>query len=112
MARIFRAILVARGLFGFAIGTLFAITGVIMTVSSIVGGYDHEWYVGPIGVLLGASWGGYFSIYSAWRNTSTPETVSPGRSQPPNARPPVKPTSQETTDDPDPMQGFYSKRRR
>jgi hypothetical protein len=73
MARIFRAILVGRGIFGFVIGTMFMITGVVMTIGSIIGGYDHEWYVGPTGILVGAGIGGYFSIYSAWRKAASPE---------------------------------------
>jgi hypothetical protein len=60
---LFDAIRLARGLFWFVIGTAIFITGVIMTIGTLIGGYDHEWYVGPLALLAGAGAAGYFSIW-------------------------------------------------
>jgi hypothetical protein len=58
---------VTRGLFWFVVGTALFVTGVIMTVGSIIGGYDHEWYIGLLGMIVGAGAAGYFSIIKAMR---------------------------------------------
>jgi hypothetical protein len=35
------------GLFWLIIGTALFVTGVVLSVGALLGGYDHEWYVGP-----------------------------------------------------------------
>lgn len=55
----------ARGLFWFVVGTAFFITGVVMTIGTIIGGYDHEWYIGPLGIVVGGGAEGYPSIWKA-----------------------------------------------
>lgn len=66
------AVLAARGIFWFFIGTVFFIVGVIMTIGTLIGGYDHEWYVGPFAMLVGGGAAGYVSIWRAYRGRQQP----------------------------------------
>ncbi len=36
-----------------------------MTIGTIIGGYDHEWYIGPLGIVVGGGAEGYPSIWKA-----------------------------------------------
>lgn len=60
-----RAIKVTRGLFWFAVGTAFFISGVVYTVRGALDGFKDEWYAGVIAMVLGALLAGYFQILRA-----------------------------------------------
>lgn len=74
-----QAVRVTRGLFWFALGTAFVISGIIYTIRGALGGFEDEWYAGPIAIVLGFLLGGYFSIFRALRakrNDNSPSEMN------------------------------------
>jgi hypothetical protein len=58
----------AWGVMWLFIGGVMVVAGVVMTIGTLIGEGDHEWWVGPVGTLIGLWIGGYFSLYSAWKD--------------------------------------------
>jgi hypothetical protein len=58
----------AWAVFWLVVGAAFVVTGLVFLVGTFTGQGDHDWWAGPVIVLVGPWLGGYFSLYRVWKS--------------------------------------------